>query len=88
MSSARSGVEIGYATARRRLDGDRFSVVIDVEDLPAPAGQNEEPLFLELRNECNVADMMARVIDSVFFLNDERDVKIVVRRRSSRRAGR
>ena len=62
--------------------------MIDVEDLPAAAGQNQEASFLELGNKADVADVVARVIHAVFFFNDERHVEIVVARRFFRRAGR
>ena len=72
-------VKIGYAAAWGGLHGDRLSFVIDVQNLPTAAGQDDEPLFLELRNKCDVTDVMSPVSHAILFLDDECHVKIVVR---------
>ena len=70
-------VKTRHSATGRRLDRDRHSFVVDVENLRPAAGENEEFAFLEFGNKCDVTDVMALVIDTVFFMNDERNVEIV-----------
>ena len=51
--------------------------MVDVEYLPPATRENEVFAFLEFGDKCDVSDVVAHMADTVFFVDDERDVEIV-----------